>query len=238
MTQPSDLHVVQIEQTDPRLGRQIVHDPRSRNFPFRAEPAPRRDISLRVYGPRPLPNQEIGCCVGVDAAMKCDVKGNRVRHVVLDMDDAVKIYSRATQIDPWPGAYPPQDTGSSGLAAAKACVEFGLTERYEWIFDGVTGILSALAAGHPVGCGTYWKDTMFRPDPHTGLVDISGRVAGGHQWTVIGYRKKFDAFVGACWWGRWGLNGGGHFLIRRQDLAELLAADGDAHVSYRAGANA
>jgi hypothetical protein len=32
----SDLHVVTVDRTDPRLGRQVVHDPRSRSFPMRA----------------------------------------------------------------------------------------------------------------------------------------------------------------------------------------------------------
>ena len=35
MTSPDpDLHVVTVVQTDPRLGRNVVHDPRSRRFAF------------------------------------------------------------------------------------------------------------------------------------------------------------------------------------------------------------
>jgi len=233
MTVP-DLHVVTVEQTDPRLGRQVHHDPRSRRFAFQAAEAPRRDITLRVYNPRPNPNQILGCCTGVDAAVKCNTAGNRVKGVILDMDDAVKIYSRATQLDPWPGEYPPTDSGSSGLAAAQASKEQGMISGYEWLFRGVDDILAALAAGRPVGCGTYWRQNMFKVDKQTGLVDVSGPIAGGHQWTVIGYRKRYDAFLGWCWWGRWGINGSGRFLIRRQDLAELLADDGDCHVTRRA----
>lgn len=232
MTTP-EIHVVRIEQTDPRLGRHVVHDPRSLAFPFGPAEVPQRDILLRVYGPRPVPEQTIGCCTGVDAAVKCDTAGNRVRGVTLGMDDAVRIYSRATQLDPWPGEYPPTDTGSSGLAACKAQVEFGLIDKYEWIFTGTPGIYAALAAGHPVGVGTRWLRDMFHPDPHTGLVSVTGAVAGGHQWSVIGYRRRLDAFVGLCWWGRWGLGGLGRFLIRRQDLDGLLGQDGDAHVTHR-----
>ena len=238
MTDP-ELHAVTVDQTDPRLGRQCVHDPRSRSFAFQAAPPPPlRDITLRVYGPRTVPSQTIGCCTGVDAAVKCDIRGNRIRGVVLDMDDAVRIYSRATALDPFDGQYPPTDTGSSALGACKAQLEQGLISRYEWIFDGVDGILAAIVAGHPVGVGTWWLGDMFRPDPATGLVSVTGRRAGGHQWTVIGYRRRLDAFVGQCWWGRWGLHGSGRFLIRRPDLATLLADDGDAHVTYRAGQTA
>lgn len=227
-----DLHVVQVEQTDPRLGRQVVHDPRSRRFPYRAAAAPRRDVSLRVYGPKTRPSQTIGNCTGVAECVMGDTVGNRVKGVTLGMDTAVKIYSRATQLDPWDGQYPPTDTGSSGTAAAQASVEQGIGSRYEWIFDGPDGILAALHAGHPVSVGTWWKTSMFDVDPKTGLIEVTGRNAGGHQYTVTGYNRRYDAFRGECWWGSsFGI--GGRFLIRRADLCELLADDGDAHVTYR-----
>jgi hypothetical protein len=231
LTTPVELHVVTVEQTDPRLGRQVVHDPRSRSFAFQADTPPRRDIQLRVYGPTPRPNQTIGNCTGVDQAVKCDTVGNRVKGHILTMVDAERIYAKATELDPWPGTYPPDDTGSSGLAACKAAQFFGLISDYSWIFNGVDGIFAALAAGRPVGVGTWWLENMFNVAPATGLVDVSGQRAGGHQWAVTGYRKRLDAFRGECWWGDWGITGG--FLIRSDDLAELLADDGDAHVTTR-----
>lgn len=232
MTSP-DLKVIRIEQQDPRLGRHVVHDPRSRNYAFPARETPRRDITLRVYNPRPNPNQALGCCTGVDAAVKCNVAGNRVKGVVLDMDDAVKIYSRATQLDPWTGEYPPTDTGSSGTAAAAAAKEQGLIDRFEWVLTGTDGIYAALTQGRPVGVGTVWKQRMFEIDKQSGLIDASGPVVGGHQYTIVGYRKRMDAFIGLCWWGSWGMDNAGRFLIRRASLADLLADEGDAHVTYR-----
>lgn len=233
MTSPVPLHVVTVDQQDPRLGRQCVHDPRSRNFPFQAGEAPRRDITLRVYGPKPRPNQTIGNCTGVAECVMGDTAGNRVKGVTLNMDDAVKVYSRATQLDPWDGQYPPTDTGSSGTAAAKAAVELGIGSRYEWIFNGPDGILAALAAGHPVSVGTWWLHKMWDVDQATGLIEVGGARDGGHQWTIVGYSKRYDAFRGECWWGSWGFRNTGRFLIRRQDLAELLSDDGDCHVTYR-----
>jgi hypothetical protein len=229
-----DLHVVTVDQLDPRLGRQVVHDPRSRRFPFQAttEPA-RRDVTLRVYQPRPLPNQLLGCCTGVAECVMADTAGNRVKGQTLGMGDAVKIYSQATQLDPWDGQYPPTDTGSSGLAAAKAAVEFGIGSRYEWIFNGPDGILAALTAGHPVSVGTWWLHDMWDVDPTTGLIHVGGNRDGGHQWTVIGYRRKLDAFLGQCWWHPWGYRNTGRFLIRRAELADLLNDDGDAHITRR-----
>lgn len=232
MTSPADLHVVTVEQNSIRLGRQVVHDPRSRAFAFQAGEAPRRDIQLRVYGPTPRPDQTIGCCTGVDQAVKCNTAGNRVKGHVLRMVDAERIYSNATRLDPWPGEYPPADTGSSGLAACQAAKALGLIDRYEWLFGGTADILAALAVGKPVGVGTWWLRGMWNVNRSTGLVDVNGPRDGGHQWTVTGYRHRLDAFVGECWWGP-SFGKGGRFLIRRQDLAQLLADDGDAHVSYR-----
>lgn len=237
MTDPENLHIVTVEQSDPRLGRQCVHDPASRRFAFQAAAPPKRDIQLRVYGPMTRPNQTIGCCTGVDQAVKCDTAGNRVKGSVLRMADAERIYSKATELDPFPGTYPPDDTGSSSLGACQASQALGLIDSYSWIFNGPDGILAALAAGHPVGVGTWWLHNMWDVDPATGLIEVGGARDGGHQWTITGYRKKFDAFRGDCWWGpNWGVKGG--FLIRRADLATLLADDGDAHLTQRHGANA
>lgn len=233
MTSPADLHVVTVEQQDPRLGRQVVHDPRSRNFAFPARETPRRDITLRVYNPRPNPSQELGCCTGVDAVVKCNTAGNRIAGNVLGMSNAVKVYSRATQLDPWQGSYPPDDSGSSGLAACQASVEQGLITEYSWIFSGTDGIYAALIQGRPVGVGTWWHARMFEIDHMSGLIDCSGERVGGHQWTVVGYRKRLDAFIGLCWWGDWGMDKQGRFLIRRASLQDLLSDDGDAHVTTR-----
>jgi hypothetical protein len=238
VTEPDQLHVVTVPQTDPRLGRQVVHDPASRRFAFEAETSPpKRDVQLRVYGPAIRPKQDLGYCTGADAATKCNTVGNRVRGKVLKVADAKAIYSRATQIDPFDGAWPPEDTGSSGLAACKASVELGHVDAYQWNFNGPDGVLAMLHEGHPVGAGTWWLSRMFTPDPETGLVEVSGYVAGGHQWTVVGYRKRYDAFIGHCWWGP-DFGKGGNFLIRWADLARLLADDGDAHITRRTGQNA
>jgi hypothetical protein len=228
-----DLHVVTAHQADPRLGRHVVHDPRSRRFayPVAAEPRPTRRFRHRIYGPQPVPAQRIGCSTGVDQCVKANAVGNRIKGQVLGLGDAVAIYARATQLDPWPEEYPPTDTGSSALAACKAAAERGLIERYEWLFGGVDRVLTALIA-HPIGVGTWWYREMFQVEPDTLLVHPTGTRVGGHQWTLVGWDPRLDAFEGLCWWGpTFGRNG--LFRIRRADLAALLADDGDAHVAYR-----
>jgi hypothetical protein len=238
VTTSGDLHVVRIDQRDPRLGRHVVHDPRSRAYAVNAPPLDSvlRSFRHRVFSPNPLPRQTIGCCTGVDQCVRADAHGNRIRGVILGLDDAVRIYTRATQLDGFPGEYPADDTGSSGLAAAKAAQEAGIIDRYEWIFGGVGQVLAALR-DRPVGVGTRWHEDMFNPDPRTFLVTPTGPIVGGHQWSIIGYSKRFEAFEGLCWWGD-DFGSHGLFRIRKAHLAELLADDGDAHVTYRAKRNA
>lgn len=237
----ADLHVVTVPQQDVRLGRQVVHDPRSRNYPLRLTALPdlpTKAIRHRIYGPRITPNQKISCCSGVDQAVKCDAAGNRVAGVVLGMPDAERIYSLATSLDPFPGEYPPEDTGSSGLGACKASKQLGLILRYEWILGGARQVVAALAGGPStpgrcVGIGTWWYDNMFRPDEETLLVKPTGPKVGGHQWTATGYEPRYNAVEGFCWWGPT-FGDKGRFRIKLDDLDALLADDGDGHVTYRA----
>ncbi len=236
----ADLHVVTIDQQDPRLGRQVVHDPASRNYPLRAAPLtelPATAVRHRIYGPRQTPRQRIGCCTGVDQMIKCNAAGNRRTGIVLGMAEAERCYSRASQIDPWPGSWPPQDTGSSGLAACKAAQEQGLISGYEWLFAGARQVLAAVvggngAPGRCVGVGTWWYDDMFRPDPTTLLVRPTGPRVGGHQWTITGWEPRYQALEALCWWGP-EFGDRGRFRITLDHLDQLLAEDGDAHVTYR-----
>jgi hypothetical protein len=237
----SDLHVVIIPQQDPRLGRHIVHDPRSRSFQYttaHTTDLPKHDVRHRIFGPKITPTQQFGCCTGVDQAVKCDAAGNRRPGVVLGMDDAVKVYSLATQLDDTQDKqFPPDDTGTSGLAACKASQQLGLIDRYEWLFSGARQVLAAVVGGggtpgRPVGVGTYWLDDMFTPDPESLLVKPTGPVAGGHQWTVTGWSAHHQALEGLCWWGP-DFGDHGRFRITLDDLDALLEDDGDAHVTYR-----
>ncbi len=236
----TDLHVITVAQQDPRLGRQVVHDPRSRRFAFPAgvlPDKPARRIRHRIWGPTPVPQQRVGCCTGVDQAVKCNAAGNRVNGEILGLSHAEAIYRRASTLDPFDGQWPPDDTGSSGLAACKAAAEFGWITRYEWLFAGARQVLAALAGdatrpGRCVGVGTWWTSEMFHPDPETLIVKPAGPRVGGHQWTVTGWDPYHDALEGLCWWGpHWGDRG--RFRIRFNDLDVLLADDGDAHVTYR-----
>lgn len=219
-----------IPATDPRLGRHVEHDERSRAFtlPMRFATTAWHTKTIRIYDPTPNPNQTIGNCTGCSKAMQLNAVGNRKRGVILDMGTATGLYSKATVLDTFPGTYLPDDTGSSGLAAAKAAQFYGLGGAYSWLFNGADGVADAIMQGHAVSVGTRWDNNMFTPDER-GQVHPGGGVAGGHQWTVRGFNPGTDLFTGRCWWGDFR-----DFYISRTDLDALLDDDGDAHVQARA----
>jgi hypothetical protein len=228
-----DLYVQRIPRQDQRLGRAIVHDPASRRFPLRAtvDRSTWHTKTIRIYDPVPNPNQTIGNCTGCAKAMQLNSLGNRKSGVVLRMPDANRIYSLATTLDPWPGSWTApewDDTGSSGLAAAKAAQQLGIGGEYRWLFGGADEVVQAVMDGHVVNIGSYWYDVMFDQDS-AGFIAPGGSVAGGHEWTVRGYVEPKDALVGRCWWGLFR-----DFYIKREHLNDLLHQDGDAHVQTRA----
>lgn len=224
---PVALDIEVVPQQDVRLGRNKVHDPRSRLFAL-ATPVDRsgwHDKAIRIYDPVPNPNQAIGCCTYVAKCVQLNATGNRVKGRVLKMADAERGYSRATQIDPYPGVWPPQDTGSDGLATCKVAIEFGQAGEYRWLFGGADEVIATVMAGEPVSVGTWWYWDMFDRDDR-GMVQVSGGRAGGHQYVIRGYDVDRDWALGRCWWGPTFKD----FWIERGALDGLLADGGDAHV--------
>jgi len=225
----TDLYVEIPERGDPRLGRVIVHDPRSRNFPLAAtiDRSTWRDKAVRIYDPLPNPNQPRGNCTGCAVAMDFNAIGNRKTGQVLDMSVADTFYSLATSLDPFDGQWPPEDTGSSTLAAAKAAVQLGYGGEYRWLFSGADEVVQTIMDGRVVRVGTYWYWDMFKRDA-SGRVRISGGVAGGHAWVARGYDIERDWVLGRCWWGDFK-----DFWLTRADLDTLLRQRGEALVQRR-----
>lgn len=213
----------------PWLGRHIEHDERSRAFasPQPVDESTWRDRSIRIYDPTPNPNQAIGNCTMCAKGMQLNAVGNRRTGVVLGMDWAVARYSDETANDEFAGSYPPDDTGSSGLASAKTVQRSGEGGAYRWRFDGARGVVTEVMAGNVVSVGTRWEYDMFNPDSE-GRVHFGGGVAGGHQWVARGYWRSRRWVLGRCWWGEFR-----DFWISLDDLDNLLADDGDAHVQAR-----
>jgi hypothetical protein len=82
-------------------------------------------------------------------------------------------------------------------------------------------------AGKTISVGTYWYESMFYPTA-SGLVTVSGDIAGGHQYLIRGYDVDRDRVMGRCWWGAFR-----DFWMSRTDLNRLLREGGDAHWQER-----
>jgi hypothetical protein len=216
-----------------RLGRHIEHDPRSRDYAYEVfvkaadlhavEHVRRGDI---------LNQRHLGSCVGNAAA------GAKNTEPLYDGDDhilhedgAVDIYSLATRLDGLSdGYYPPDDTGSSGLAAAKAMKQQGMIGSYQHAF-GIDAALSALQVG-PVITGVGWYQGFDTPNAD-GLVKIAGQIRGGHELVARGYQpapNPDDALIKLdnSWGPAFGVNGSFYWTVAI--WKRLLAEQGDVTI--------
>lgn len=140
------------------------------------------------------------------------------------------LYCEAQALDPWPGdCTNPQYDGSSVRAGAKALQNRGLVSQYLWA-KTTTDLSNWLLAGKgPVVLGTAWFNSMFYPNPTTGLVtvDRNSGAAGGHAYLCIGYSRDRKQFRFVNSWGRdWGQSG--RFWINEGDVQSLLDQYGEA----------
>jgi Papain family cysteine protease len=216
-----------------RLGRSVHHDPRSRAFAFSAPTA----ALVSVAWPRAVgifDQGNLGSCCG-QAAVGWLATRTATRDGVttwegraVDEPLAVDVYSQATVIDPFPGTWEPDDTGSDGLSVVKVLQKMGVVERYEHCFD-LQSVLAALQLG-PVLVGTVWRRDMFWPDER-GLVRATGDIVGGHEYLLVEYDAQAQEVCFANSWGTgWGQHGYGRMTTGT--LMLLLAEDGDATVPY------
>jgi len=203
------------------LGRIVQHDPRSFGFPAVLAPA-LKTVTHRHYGPA-LDQGSIGSCTGNAAADALNTVPLRRGRRLLTEVDAQDLYHQATILDGFPGTWPPTDTGSSGLAVAKASVKAGWVGSYTHAF-GLDQALAALVLA-PVIVGTNWHQDMFTPDP-AGYLHPTGAVAGGHEYALVGLDVKRKRVTMLNSWGpSWGRNGRAYLTFT--DLGQLLADQGD-----------
>lgn len=205
------------------LGRVQEHDPRSLAFPA---PTTTNVVSKswRHYG-LVLDQGSLGSCTGNAAAQSLNTAPYHVIGTPTYREpDAVDFYSRATVLDGFTGTYPPDDTGSSGLAVSKVLQERGLISAYTHAF-GLDHLLAALMSG-PCIVGTDWMNDMFNPDS-AGVVHPTGGVVGGHEYLCNGVNvsSKMLRFVNS-WSSSWGIRG--HFYMSFDDFSVLLNDGGDA----------
>jgi len=217
------------------LGRTVWHDEASRQHPATWHRL--RSVAWPLAeGAEVLDQGGLGSCTANALCQALNTEHGVMGRVLrgggdlLTEADAVRIYSAATEVDPYPGAYPPDDTGSSGLAVCKVARRAGLLTRYRHAFS-LAGALRALA-GSPVIIGIGWREAMFTPQPRPGgdvWLQVAGPVVGGHEvcldaLDVEGRRVR----VLNSWSSLWG--DGGRAWLSWDDLSTLLMDGGDCTV--------
>jgi len=222
-----------------RLGRHIRHDPRSLAYQVAAKPLGEL-TSVRHRRYIPVLNQgDLGACTGYAALgavgtgpLFTALSGNpgcpSETDAAADGIRAATLYSTATKLDDVAGTYPPHDTGSSGLAVAKATKNAGLISGYRH----ATSLEAALTAleSSPVITGINWYDSFDAPDDD-GVVRITpdASVRGGHE-VVLDMLDTADHLVWLTnsWGGSWGHDGTA--AVSWDDFGRLLDEDGDVTV--------
>lgn len=199
------------------LGRRRRHDPANRRHqtPHRK---PTRGLSVRhPLRARHADQFYLGACVGGSGnnLQNCSIAW-RSRQVFnsrvhanftrryLPNDDLIRQYHEATVRDPWPGEYPPDDTGSSALGLMQWWREFGIVSDFDWVISGGMDPLIASIQHTPVLFGSYWFDDMMYTNP-TGFegAEVTSECegvfglddAGGHE-----YLCNAVIWRGGRWW--------------------------------------
>lgn len=223
----SNVYTRYVDEPNPRphqrLGRHIETD--SRSVAYRVGAPVRTPAPVSWTPPLTVLNQaNLGACTGFAAAAQIGTKPIlRTSFGAIDNQDGITLYEEATLLDSIPGGYPPDDTGSTGLAAAKAAQNAGYISGYLHAFT-VADAQTALQAG-PVMFGSNWYESMFNPDPSGNVTIATGsQLAGGHEYMCYGMTAS--AFLCRNSWGpSWSV--GGDFAISFTTMERLLSEQGD-----------
>lgn len=189
----ADGDVVQLPVRDDlpyKLGRNVNHDPQSRNFAITApEPLPTEDFRHRRYGAC-VDQDGIGMCVPGTLAHILNTHPYRAHFTALKKA-CIKTpwlepsYTAITAMDPYPGGWPQEDTGTDANSALKWAKSQGFITGHEWAFGAQHGLSTLREA--PLMQGIDWTDRMYTPDGD-GRVHYQGEPpVGGHETVVLGY---------------------------------------------------
>lgn len=210
---------------DRRLDRRVQFDDRSRAFGIRAIIPTVKPRSYTWSCPIWLDQGNEGACVGFSVSHEAAARPVLVKGVSATV--ARSIYTRARELDEWPGE---DYEGTSVLAGIKAGRERGWYTEFRWAF-GLNDLILALGYKGPAVLGINWHEGMLDTDQQ-GYVHADGEIAGGHAIlaTGVSVTRKFIRFRNS--WGKdWGLNG--DCLMSFTDVERLLNEDGEACIPVK-----
>lgn len=226
---------------DPRLGRHVEHDSRSKARGFvhkEAKPATLKTTWWPMQAPGLNQGQTSACTGNSDGQLLNTDYWTPTREKVLGkgvyVDETYArdtLYHTATVLDGYPGTYPPDDTGSSGLAVAKADMQLGFASKYLHALS-IRGMISGLQKS-PCIVGTNWTQGMFTTDKNY-YVKPTGNVSGGHEYLCFACDlEKEELWFRQSWGKDWGTEVPNvcpdqAFRITIPNFTKLLAAQGDA----------
>jgi hypothetical protein len=214
------------EVEDPRLGRLVQFDERSRGFGIAARvsdlPIKPKGWSVRWW----LDQRREGACVSF--AQHHDAVASPARSyfpsVAVAERLAMERYQEMKRIDPWPGE---DYDGTSVLAGAKVMQSLGYFKEYRWAFS-LDDVLRALSNEGPVILGTNWYEGMYDVDAE-GYVHPTGEVVGGHSFLLSSVSPGYKRVrIWNSWGADWGFNGRANLSF--DSLEQLLHESGEALV--------
>jgi len=237
------------KQAPRKLSPETLERYRRSLMPARAEPMHARpkasyrvlDLPDALWAPYAHSlNQRVGSCTG-NAAIGWRVGQPWVWRGTLDPilleNYAESVYSDATRIDPFPGSWPPDDTGSDGESVMTVMTRRGLVGSWQTVYT-FEGVQRALQSG-PCIIGSNWHTSMFSPNA-CGQVDVSGAVEGGHEyvWRGVQYSTKRGLFTNS-WDDDYGTKDsqgrGGYFWMTFGNIQKLLNEGADMQCGQAIG---
>jgi hypothetical protein len=207
-----------------RLGRHVLHDPRS--WDFQAEQAAKIVSVDHAATGLPLDQGNVGSCTAEALVGALNCQPDRGTRAPYDQAEAYRVYGLETQLEGQP--WPPNDPGGTGLEVCKAAKQMGLIQSYSHAFSLNAALLALVV--RPVIVGVAWYSSFDSPGKN-GLCSISrgATVRGGHELvlTAIDVKKKWVGGYNS-WGPGWGA--GGRFWWTYATFQRLLREQGDCTV--------